>query len=263
MPRKKSPKKRRKNRFLSRIKLYFVLLLIAMSIPTVNWLYQVVKKPTEVVGLFDKYFYKTPHETWSNYSDLFGEHSTNILTPHYLAALAQTESQGNPIARTYWSWKLTGDWTRLFAPASSSVGLFQMTDATFEEAKRFCIQNGSAVHEDDYRSEFGGCWFNWAYMRLWPSHAIEMTSARLHFVVEELLNESQRKASLIQKQKLAAIVHLCGRQKGRRLIQLGFNTRRIGKCGSHKAAKYVSKVFRMKNRFQRLAQKHTNAVTSN
>ena len=251
-------KRRRKKRsFIARLKLYALMILLVLSVPTINWLYQVVRKPTEVVGLFDKHFYKTPKETWDSYKGLFKEHSTHVLSPQFLAALAQTESQGNPIARTYWSWKLTGDWTRLFAPASSSVGLFQMTDGTFEEAKKFCIQNGKVVKEDDTLSEYGGCWFNWAYMRLWPSHAIEMTSARLHFVVEELLESEKRRASLIQKQKLAAVVHLCGRQKAKRFIRYDFNTRRMGKCGSHNASTYVSKVFRAKRHFQVIDSQRT------
>jgi len=37
----------------------------------------------------------------SNYP-LFNEYSTATITPDLLAALAQVESAGNPVARTYW-----------------------------------------------------------------------------------------------------------------------------------------------------------------
>jgi hypothetical protein len=48
---------------------------------------------------------KTPSETWRQYGPLFREHSTAVITPELLAALAQVEGVGNPVARTYWRWR--------------------------------------------------------------------------------------------------------------------------------------------------------------
>src|SRR6185503_17683180 len=100
------------------------------------------------------------------------EHSTAVITPELLAALAQVESSGNPVARTYWRWQLASDPFELYRPASSAVGMYQITDATFAEAKRYCIRDHRVAMDDE-------CWFNGLYMRVVPSHSVEMTSAYL------------------------------------------------------------------------------------
>jgi len=38
----------------------------------------------------------------AQYGPLFRRHSTVVITPELLAALAQVEGAGNPVARTYW-----------------------------------------------------------------------------------------------------------------------------------------------------------------
>ena len=43
---------------------------------------------------------KTPPETWRQYAPIFREHSTAVMTPGLLAALAQVEGAGNPLAIT-------------------------------------------------------------------------------------------------------------------------------------------------------------------
>src|SRR6185503_18677664 len=119
----------------------------------VNWIYQVVRKPAEVFFPVGGALSKTPSETWSQYEPIFRRHSTPTITPEFLAALAQVEGAGNPVARTPWRW-----------PASSAVGMYQITDATFAEAKRYCIRDHAAIEE--------GCWFNSLYLRVIPSHAV-------------------------------------------------------------------------------------------
>jgi len=44
--------------------------------------------------------YKTPEQTWSQYAPIFRRHATTTVTPELLAALAQVEGAGNPVART-------------------------------------------------------------------------------------------------------------------------------------------------------------------
>jgi hypothetical protein len=74
-----------------------------------NLVYQVMRKPTEmffpVSGATTN---KMPAETWRQYASLFREYSTAIITPELLAALAQVEGAGDPVARTYWRWRLGG-----------------------------------------------------------------------------------------------------------------------------------------------------------
>src|SRR5262245_32073415 len=81
-----------------RIVLASVLVLVVLA--AVNWMVQVARKPAEaffpVSGSFGKY----PSQTWQQYGPLFAEHSTAVISPELLAALAQVEGSGNPVART-------------------------------------------------------------------------------------------------------------------------------------------------------------------
>jgi hypothetical protein len=56
------------------------------------------------------------------------------------------------VARTYWRWRLTWNPFGVYKPASSAVGLYQMTDAAFAEASRYCVRRHAVVDAD--------CWFN-------------------------------------------------------------------------------------------------------
>ncbi|HSL02607.1 MAG TPA: transglycosylase SLT domain-containing protein, partial [Nitrospiraceae bacterium] len=105
----------------------------------VNWTYHAYNKPTEVLFPLDHSLDKHPAETWKQYGSLFRKHATSVMTPELLAALAQVESGGNPVARTYWRWHLTWNPLALYQPASSAVGMYQITDGTFQEATRYCI----------------------------------------------------------------------------------------------------------------------------
>jgi len=73
----------------------------------VNWIVQAARKPSEVLFPFDG-FTKSPRETWQAYGHLFRRHATEAVPAELLAALAQAESAGNPVARTYWRWRF--DW---------------------------------------------------------------------------------------------------------------------------------------------------------
>src|SRR5512132_4075473 len=62
-----------------------------------NWVYQAIRKPTEVFFPVSSVLAKTPSETWRQYGSLFTKHSTTVITPELLAALAQVEGGGNPL----------------------------------------------------------------------------------------------------------------------------------------------------------------------
>jgi hypothetical protein len=105
-------------------------------------------KPTEVLSPLSNRFNKAPIETWRHYAPLFRQYSTASISPELLAALAQVESAANPVASTYWRWRLIWEPFAVYQPASSAVGMYQMTDAAFAEAQGYCILHHTVVEED-------------------------------------------------------------------------------------------------------------------
>jgi hypothetical protein len=226
-----------------------VLLVWALA----NWLYQVVRKPTELFFPVSGVLAKAPPETWRQYGPLFRRHSTLVITPELLAALAQVEGAGDPVARTYWRWRPTWNPFQLYQPASSAVGMYQITDPTFREARRYCIHDHVVV-EDGPWHDVGSCWFNGLYTRVVPSHAVELTSALLDRGVAQTLQRQRiGSATASQMQDLAALIHLCGAGAGEAYARRGFRLTAGQRCGDHDAARYLAHVNAMKRHFTRLA----------
>jgi hypothetical protein len=227
------------------------LLLAAWS--AVNWAVQVIRKPTELFFPVSGFLAKPPGETWRRYGPLFHEHSTAVITPDLLAALAQVEGSGNPVARTYWRWRLGWNPFELYRPASSAVGMFQITDPTFEEARRYCIHERAVVEAGPWHDP-RSCWFNSLYTRVVPSHAVEMTAALLDRTVARTLERNGiATATLRQRQDLAAVVHLCGAGAGNAYARRGFRFTPGQRCGDHDARRYLAQVNALKRQFARLA----------
>jgi hypothetical protein len=218
-----------------------------------NWMYQVIRKPTELFFPVSGTLVKSPPETWRQYGPLFHAHSTAVITPELLAALAQVEGAGNPVARTYWRWRPTWNPFALYQPASSAVGMYQITDATFREAKRYCVREHVVIEEGPWH-DVRSCWFNSLYTRVLPSHAVELTAALLDRAVARAM-ERQRigAATARQKQDLAAVIHLCGAGPGEAYARRGFRLMPGQKCGDHDVGRYLSQVNAMKRQFIRLA----------
>jgi len=219
----------------------------------VNWTYQVIRKPTELFFPVSGSLSKTPTETWRQYEPLFRGHSTAVMTPELLAALAQVEGAGNPVARTYWRWRLTWNPFGVYRPASSAVGMYQITDPTFLEARRYCIHD-HVVAEIGAWHDWRSCWFNSLYTRVVPSHAVEMTAALLdRSVASTIARQRVGAATLQQKQDLAAIIHLCGAGPGDAYARHGFKLTPGQKCGDHDVRGYLGGVNAMKRQFARMA----------
>ena len=220
---------------------------------TFNLIYQLIRKPGEIFAPVSGSFSKSPAATWQSYGDLFEKYSTSIISPELLAALAQVESDGNPIARTYWRWQWSWNLLDVYRPASSAVGMFQLTDGTFAEARKYCIRDHKVASEDP-RDELDTCWFNGFYSRTLPSHAIEMTSAYLHQrVLATLAARRKVKASPVQKQRLAAVIHLCGLKRGGEFAARGFQVTANELCGTHSLQRYLGQIDLMKKQFVHLA----------
>jgi hypothetical protein len=218
----------------------------------VNCAYQVFRKPGELLAPISASFSKNAHSTWKTYGALFERHSTSVLSAEFLAALAHVESSGNPIASPDWRWQWTWNPLEIYRPASSALGMFQITDARFDEAQKYCIRDHQVLIEGP-RHDPRSCWFNGFYLRTIPSHASEMTAAYLHQSVAKLLAlHKPKKVKPVQKERLAAVVHLCGLSRGESFVKRGFRIAAGERCGTHDLARYIEQIERMKKTFARL-----------
>jgi hypothetical protein len=231
-----------------------IALAIAVLLPLLaltNLVYHVIRKPTELFFFVGHRLDKEPAETWRQYGTLFRTYSTSAITPELLAALAQVESSGNPVDRTYWRWRWSFNPFAIYQPASSAVGLFQMLDATAAEAARFCIREHAVVDT--------GCGFASFTIRPIPSHATELASVYLDRNVTWVLARAGRvTASPQQKQDLAAFIHLCGGGPATAFARRNFRMIAGERCGDHLVSVYLSRVNAMKREFVRLAADSRN-----
>ncbi len=227
--------------------------VVAVLIPAGNWIYQVIRKPSELFFPVSARLFKSPAETWRAYAPIFRTHSTTVMTPFLLAALAQVEASGNPVARTYWQWSANPAPLKIYRPASSAVGMYQIIDGTFEEARRYCIHDHRVVADGPWHA-WRSCWFNSLYMRVIPSHAVELTAANLDRTVRAIRSRGRLKsASLRQQQDLAILVHLCGAGGGAVFAARGLQVSAGQRCGSHAVRAYLARVQGMAQEFARLA----------
>jgi hypothetical protein len=218
-----------------------------------NAVVQVARKPTELFFPVSGVLYKTPPETWSSYAPVFRAHATSTITPELLAALAQVEGSGNPVARTYWRWRAASGPFEVYGPASSAVGMYQITDDTFAEANRYCIHDHAVVADGPWH-DLRSCWFNALYFRVVPSHAAELTAAYLDVRVAQILARQRiGKATLQQKQDIAAVIHLCGAGAGEAYARRGLRLADGQRCGDHDVRAYLDRVDAAKRVFARLA----------
>jgi hypothetical protein len=131
--------------------------------------------------------------------------------------------------------------------------MYQMTDGTFAEAKRYCIHDHRVVAEGPW-NDWSSCWLNSLYLRVVPSHAVELTSAYLDLHVTNTLARNRiASATPQQKQDLAAVIHLCGAGAGDVYARRGFRFIEGQRCGDHDPRVYVARVNAMKSVFAHLA----------
>lgn len=235
------------------MRLAVVLTVAAAVWLATNWIYQVVRKPSELFFPVSGTLFKTPGETWRSYAPIFRKHSTHTISPELLAALAQVEGSGNPVARTYWRWSWKLKPFEVYRPATSAVGMYQMTDGTFAEAKHYCV-HAHVVATEGAWDDVHSCWLNQLYFRVIPSHAVELTSAYLDVHVAETLARNRiSKATLQQKEHLAATIHLCGAGAGDLYARHGFRFAAGQRCGDHDPRAYLARVDSMQAVFARLA----------
>jgi hypothetical protein len=218
-----------------------------------NAIYQVIRKPSELFFPVSGTLYKTPSETWREYGSVFKKYSTSVMSAEFLAAIAQVEGSGNPVARTYWRWSWTSQPFEVYRPASSAVGMYQITDGNFAEARRYCIRDHAVVQDGPW-NDWHSCWFNGLYARVVPAHAVELTSAYLDRAVALTLERQRISAATLQHQRqLAAVIHLCGAGAGDEFARRGFRLTEGQRCGDHLVRGYLERVNAMQAAFERAA----------
>jgi hypothetical protein len=235
------------------LQLMSALAAAAVVALAVNGLYQLLRKPTELFFPVSGALYKTPTATWRGYAPLFRRYSTALITPELLAALAQVEGSGNPLVRTYWRWSWAARPFEIYRPASSAVGMYQITDGTFAAARHYCIHHHVLTREGPW-NDWRSCWFNGLYLRILPGDAVELTAAYLDLEVTAILTRRHALAAKpAQTRHVAAVVHLCGAAAADSYVQRGFRFAADERCGDHDPRAYLARVDAMYGVFVRLA----------
>jgi len=235
------------------VRLVVGTVLLVAVLAAANWIVQASRKPSELLFPVSGSLAKSPSQTWQAYGSLFDKYSTPVITPELLAALAQVEASGNPMARTYWRWRFTWNLFEMYRPASSAQGMFQITDGTFAQAKQYCIHDHVVVEEGPWYDP-SSCWFNALYTRVVPDHAVELTAALLdRAVAQTLIRNRISTASLRQRQDLATVIHLCGAGAGNAYARRGFRLNQGEKCGDHSVRTYLAEVNALKRQFSQLS----------
>ncbi|MEK7388456.1 MAG: lytic transglycosylase domain-containing protein [Elusimicrobiota bacterium] len=208
-----------------------------------NFVVQIVRKPTEILRFAGLGRGRSPGGTWSEFGADCLRYEGGAITAEYLAALIQVESSGDRFAAPPWRWRWSLDPWRVYAPPSSAVGVLQITKGNLGAAR-------SMVGRDD---DSDGCAIMGQCIRLIGSDSIAMTSAFLQSRVRASLAGQGRQASVRDKQVLAAVIHLCGPNKGPALVRANFDPDSLGTCGGQSVGSYVRLVMKYREQFSRLA----------
>ena len=245
-------------RALAPIRVALYVVCAAIVLVAANFAYQVIRKPTELFFPVSGVLYKTPEETWHAYGDLFRRYATTHVSAELLAALAQVEGSGNPLVRTYWRWSWAAAPFNFYHPASSAVGMYQITDPTFQEARHWCVHAHQLTHEGPW-NDWHSCWFNRLYLRVLPGDAIELTAADLELKVAGILETLPRGAAPRGEQieHLAAVVHLCGAGTAALYARRGFRFSPGQRCGDHDPRQYLERVDAFSREFTRLSARES------
>ncbi|MBV9696464.1 MAG: lytic transglycosylase domain-containing protein [Gammaproteobacteria bacterium] len=228
---------------------------LAIALLVVNLVYQVARKPTELLFPVSTVLRKDPAQTWAVYGPAFRRNATALIPAELLAALAQAEGTGNPLAHTYWRFAWSVHPFELYRPASSAVGMYQITDAAYEQARHYCIRAHRLVREANW-SEWHGCWLNRLSLRVLPEDAIELTAAYLELNVAAIERDAPA-PSPRATERLATLVHLCGPSLAAAYAHRGYRLAPGERCGAHDPHAYLQRVAVLRAEFAALAAHDT------
>jgi hypothetical protein len=216
--------------------LYFKLIVVIFLI---NAIYQIFLNPIHLFSFISKPFSKTPQQTWDAYSEIFQRQGDTRITPELLAAIAQVESAGNPLAAPPWQFSLSTDVAQLFAPASSAFGIMQITKGTFETMRKLAKEEGRPTP---------------VMTRLRVEDSVQLSAIHLRRSIQDLIGDrGWDKLDRRRSTHLASVIHLCGPEVGKRLIKLQYRTERLPRCGSHWPEVYSNRVWELRQYFEKNA----------
>ena len=227
------------------------LITVAILGFVINFVVQIYRKPSELISYWYSGQASGIEETWNRFGDDFISYSTPYVFPEVLASLAQIESGGRVWASPLGQVKIKTNLDRIYAPASSAIGLMQLTDGHFEQARKYCIVKGELKR---------GCTMNWIYSRLWPSHSIELAASYLHMSIAKLRKWYRRQFKKTDLIKLSSVIHLCGPEKAAIFVEDQLEFRRFKQCGDHRVDRYVNKVLSFSKKFSQFYANPSNPI---
>lgn len=229
--------KNKKSRKLIRRR-YFIYILVCIL--GINFSWQIYKKPLEIWSLLPVNLAKTPTQTWTTYKEEFLRFENEYISATFLAALTQKESSGNPWASPGWIMRLTDNYEYLYGPQSTAFGLLQITKPTFHKTIKLC--------DNPTYQEYCGLWNT----RLFASNSIALATLNLTHSMKQI--EARFKIKHWNKQlkeKVAAIVHLCGEGVAKQFVRAGYRLSKNKYCGSHHLGSYIRSVTSLQRQFER------------
>ena len=226
---------------------------IVLAALAANWAYHTIRKPTEVFFPLTNALDKQPFRNLARVRLVVPRACDRRHHTDLLAALAQVESAGNPVARTYWRGDRPGiPWNSIdrhrarWACSRLPTRPFRKENViAFTTIGWFKTAAGTTCNPAGLTASIAG---------VLPSHAIELTAAMLDRAVDSAIRQSRRAhPTFRQKQDLAAVIHLCGAGAGHAYVARGFRLAPHQRCGDHSARSYLDRVHDMKRKFARLA----------
>ncbi len=124
--------------------------------------------------------------------------------------------------------------------------MYQMTDAAYAEAARYCIRGNAVVDTE--------CGFTGLYTRAVPSHAIDLAAVYLDHNVAAVLAARQTQRQARSRSRISPHSSISATQVPSAFVHRGFQMMAGERCGDHLVAAYLAKVKAMKRQFMRLAE---------
>lgn len=252
MPSKRKTGKRKKKSYFDfygfLIKVMALFSTTAILLIMISAIWQFVQNPFLIVGTFIEDKPKTHSQSWAKFGHIFMENKTTHLTPAFIAGLIQTESSGRQWTGTEWTFSLNRGLLKIFAPKTTSFGLAQFTDATFESSKKFCVENTKVESAKPWYM-VDGCWLTDLKTRASAKDSIETTSAYLQNFINQHIIKRKINVTKRNAQRFAAIAHLCGLGVAKSFVNSKFYLSNNKRCGSHRLSIYLARVFKNKRIF--------------